>query len=80
MKSNSPNVKGRGIPDIASLASDVVFVQGGTVNAAAGTSAATPLLSGMFALVNGLRMREGKRPLGFLNPFLYKLWANKVRY
>ena len=26
----------------------------------------------MIALINGLRMRSGKRPLGFLNPFLYK--------
>jgi tripeptidyl-peptidase-1 len=37
-----------------------------------GTSASTPSVAGIFALLNDARMSAGKSPLGFLNPFIYK--------
>lgn len=37
-----------------------------------GTSASTPLMSGILALVNDDLYAHGKPPLGFLNPWLYK--------
>ena len=37
----------------------------------AGTSAATPTVAGIFALLNDARLTAGKPVLGFLNPFIY---------
>lgn len=37
-----------------------------------GTSAATPVVAGMFSLINSVLLEKGLSPLGFLNPFLYK--------
>jgi len=37
-----------------------------------GTSAATPALAAVIALVNDALLASGKPPLGFLNPWLYK--------
>ena len=39
----------------------------------AGTSASTPLVSGLITLLNELRLQRGDAPLGFLNPALYSL-------
>lgn len=36
-----------------------------------GTSAAVPVFSSVIALLNDARLRAGKQPLGFLNPWLY---------
>lgn len=40
---------------------------------AAGTSASTPQISGMFVLMNQERMNSGLPPLGFPLPLFYKL-------
>jgi tripeptidyl-peptidase-1 len=31
----------------------------------------TPIFAGMITLINDQLLNKGKRPLGFLNPFLY---------
>ena len=36
-----------------------------------GTSASTPLFAGLVSLINDVRVSKGKKPLGFLNPFIY---------
>lgn len=36
-----------------------------------GTSAAAPVFASVIALLNDARFRAGKKPLGFLNPWLY---------
>ena len=36
-------------------------------------SSAAPTFAAIISLINGDRMSSGKPPLGFLNPFLYKL-------
>ncbi len=38
-----------------------------------GTSAATPVFAAIIALLNDARLRSGKKPLGFLNPWLYSV-------
>lgn len=40
-----------------------------------GTSASSPTFAAVVALLNDVRLAEGKRPLGFLNPWLYSLGA-----
>jgi subtilase family serine protease len=73
----------RGVPDLAWNAA----VNGGVLvyitafpnyqragwHAYGGTSAASPQLAGVTALVNTARHDAGKGPIGFLNPLLYKL-------
>lgn len=39
-------------------------------------SCAAPVVSGIFALLNDQRLSAGKKPLGFLNPFIYQTYAN----
>jgi tripeptidyl-peptidase-1 len=68
------NSTGRALPDISIQATDyVVFNNGKTYPAVAGTSASTPVFSGMVALLNEARRAAGKSPLGFINPLLYSL-------
>jgi len=68
------NITGRAYPDVSALATGFVIV----VNrlpfpGVAGTSCSTPTFAGVVALLNDLRLQQGKHQLGFLNPFLYKL-------
>lgn len=41
-----------------------------------GTSASTPVFAAFVTQWNDLRLRMGKKPLGFINPFLYQLYAD----
>ena len=41
-----------------------------------GTSAATPIFSGILALLNDWLLNNGEAPLGFVNPLLYDIAAN----
>jgi len=44
----------------------------GRFEGVAGTSASCPVVAGVFALLNGIRLEAGKPALGYLNPFIYK--------
>lgn len=69
------NNTGRGYPDIAALGgtkAPYCVNVGGSFSGVAGTSAASPVAAGVFALLNGLRASQKKSPLGFLNPFIYQ--------
>merc|ERR1712224_662691 len=66
---------GRGYPDIAALGGQKApycVATGGRFAGVAGTSASCPVAAGVFAKLNGLRLSNGKAPLGFLNPFIYQ--------
>jgi len=65
------NVNGRAYPDVAALGVDYQIVVNGQLQAVDGTSASTPTLAGVVSLLNDLRFKQGKKPLGFLNPWLY---------
>jgi tripeptidyl-peptidase-1 len=45
----------------------------GTPGPSGGTSAASPVVAGILALLNDARFRAGKGPLGFINPLLYSI-------
>ena len=64
-------------PDVASNASFtpgiVTFGGEGGWNGGGGTSAATPLVAAMLALVAQQEREAGRPPLGSVNPFLYEL-------
>jgi len=69
------NDTGRGYPDVAALGGEVnpyCVVTRGSFAGVAGTSASSPVVAGVFARLNGLRLAAGKAPMGFLNPFLYR--------
>jgi kumamolisin len=49
-----------------------------TANDYGGTSFATPMWAGYLALTNQLRAERGSKPLGFVNPYLYKIGAAPI--
>lgn len=68
------NNTGRGYPDVAALGGQKTSycVQAGSFEGVAGTSASCPVVAGIFARLNGLRLAAGKPAMGFLNPFIYQ--------
>jgi len=64
------NVTNRAYPDVAAQAVNYCVPPFGC--GVAGTSCATPATSGIFALLNDVRLQNGKPSLGFLNPFIYQ--------
>ena len=68
------NAKGRGYPDVALIGHLYPIFVGGTPEVKDGTSASTPVMAGILALVNSKRIAAGKPSVGYANPALYK-WA-----
>ncbi|ORY57900.1 tripeptidyl-peptidase 1 precursor [Pseudomassariella vexata] len=66
------NKEGRGYPDISAQGLYFAYFWNGTEGVISGTSASTPLLTGVISLVNDALIAAGKPTLGFLNPWLYK--------
>ena len=66
------NPNGRAYPDISAQGSYYVNVWNGSNIRVSGTSAATPAVAAIFALVNDALITAGRPTLGFLNPWLYK--------
>jgi len=67
------NAKGRGFPDVAGLGSQVLIVDGGSIEPVGGTSCASPIFAGIIALLNDVVIDKTGQPLGFLNPLIYKM-------
>jgi tripeptidyl-peptidase-1 len=71
------NENGRGYPDISALGGQVnaycVAIRGGQFAGVAGTSASAPVVAGIIALLNDVRLSKGEPPLGFINPWLYSV-------
>lgn len=70
------NPNGRAYPDIAAQGQRFAVIWGGEVAPLDGTSASTPTAASVFSLINDALIAAGKRPLGFLNPWLYSQAAN----
>ncbi|KAK3702134.1 hypothetical protein LTR37_015109 [Vermiconidia calcicola] len=66
------NRGGRGVPDIAAVGKRIATFLGFGLVGAPGTSASTPIVAALFNRIVEERLRLGKRPLGFVNPILYK--------
>jgi len=65
------NKSGRAYPDVAAQGNHDVIVWAGAVRTVGGTSASSPNFAAVIALVNDALLAKGKKPLGFLNPWLY---------
>jgi tripeptidyl-peptidase I len=65
------NDKGRGFPDISTIASNVIVRTNGAFYLVSGTSASAPIFASMISRINDARLTIGKGPVGFLNPVLY---------
>ncbi len=63
--------KGRATPDVAALGEGYQVVQAGRVLTVGGTSASAPTFAAIVSLLNEHQLQNGKKPLGFLNPWLY---------
>ena len=70
------NATGRAYPDVAALGGQVnpycVAIKGGSFGGVAGTSASCPVVAGIFAQLNEIRVGAGKGALGFLNQLIYQ--------
>ena len=67
------NASGRCYGDISSSARNYPTLIGGDLDAVDGTSAATPTIAALIALVNDLLLQRGAPPVGFINPALYAM-------
>lgn len=65
------NPAGRGFPDIAAQSYRFHVVDDGEEILVGGTSASSPVIAGVVALLNAARLQAGLPTLGFLNPWLY---------
>lgn len=66
------NASGRGIPDVAVYGSRYETENNNVTSGHhSGTSAGTPVFASMIALINDMRLLDGKPVLGWLNPLLY---------
>jgi subtilase family serine protease len=63
---------GRGTPDVSASGHSFRISVDGQFITVDGTSAATPVFSGIITLINARRKHAGLPTLGFLNPVLYK--------
>lgn len=65
------NKTGRAYPDIAASFTPYPIFNQGKAKSSGGTSASTPAVASMIALLNDYLVSNGQSPLGFLNPWLY---------
>jgi len=69
------NPVGRGFPDIAAFGSNVLIESQGQIEGVGGTSCSSPIVAGVITLLNDYSITKTGKPLGFINPLLYKMAA-----
>jgi tripeptidyl-peptidase-1 len=67
------NATGRAYPDLAAQGQSYSIVWNDRNIQLDGTSASTPAIAGVIALLNDYLVSNGKQPLGFMNPWLYSV-------
>ncbi|KAF8260927.1 subtilisin-like protein [Lactarius quietus] len=65
------NPHGRGIPDISAQAVNYYIIYKNRPRLASSTSCAAPTVASIISLLNDYRISTSRKPLGFLNPWLY---------
>ncbi|KAI7180342.1 tripeptidyl-peptidase 1 precursor [Hortaea werneckii] len=65
------NKSGRAYPDVAAQGNHDAIVWGGEITTVGGTSASSPTFAAIITLVNDALIAKGRKPLGFLNPWIY---------
>jgi tripeptidyl-peptidase-1 len=64
---------GRATPDVGALGTGYTLIVHGQVQpGVGGTSASAPVFASLISLINDARVKAGKKPMGFLNPFIYQ--------
>lgn len=71
---HNTNPKGAGYPDVSALGI-CENIMGGQWDFCGGTSSSAPFFAGVVGLLNGARLKNGQKPMGFINPWLYKVAA-----
>jgi subtilase family serine protease len=71
------NAQGRGAPDISAIGHNCMISSGGQLEAVGGTSCSSPIAGAVFALLNQDSISASGKPLGFLNPLIYKAVASQ---
>lgn len=66
------NLKGRAYPDVSAFSVNFIVEYDNTYLPVGGTSCAAPTFAGVVSLLNDVRLNQGMKPLGFLNPLLYQ--------
>ncbi|CAE7195937.1 hypothetical protein P3342_009989 [Pyrenophora teres f. teres] len=66
------NSSGRAYPDVSALGLNLATVYLNRTLGVGGTSASAPLFASIINLLNEERLEAGKKPVGFLNPLMYK--------
>ena len=66
----------RAYPDVALLGHNYKIVVNGAITFVDGTSASAPVMAAFVSLVNAQRKSKGMSAMGYINPFLYKYYAN----
>jgi len=72
------NGTGRGYPDIAAVGETwIMIVTGGQSSPVGGTSASSPIVAGIFTLLNDYSLSKSGKSLGPMNQFLYQMAAKR---
>ena len=71
--SNRYNSSGRAYPDISAQSARCEIYKDFKTAPVSGTSCSTPIVAGIFALLNDLRLANNMSSLGFANPLIYEL-------
>lgn len=71
------NSKRRAYPDVSFMGHSFEIILNGKSEVVDGTSASSPALAGVIALLNDARHANNMTSLGFLNPLLYQLHAKQ---
>ena len=74
------NPNGRGYPDVSMIGVYYQVIVQGTMASLFGTSASSPVFAAMIGLVNSARAKQGRGPIGFINPTLYSFGAQSDYY
>jgi len=69
------NQNGRGFPDLGAFGHNGLIVQGGQQEVVGGTSMSSPIYAAIIGLLSETYLNITGKPFGFLNPFLYTMWA-----
>jgi len=67
------NRSGRGFPDVGAIGHNLLIYTEGGAQPVGGTSASSPIFASILALLNVASIEKTGKPIGFANPFLYKM-------
>ena len=67
------NASNRAFPDVSAVAHNCLAYNKGDVYVITGTACAAPVWAGVLSLLNQVALRKTGKPLGYVNPLLYRM-------